>query len=178
MKKLLFLVCFLGLAITSFGQKMEVAIGYGTPSLYGVAESVIGGFGTLLTGSNYSTTSNGVLNVQVTRHDREGRWRYGLEFNSEFFDTAGELKSTTYYSISPKVDHFWSGNQRKLRFYSGVAAGVLIRSSETDSDSESDAFLAVNVTPIAIRYGREFGVFLAPNLGVNAFLQLGLSYQF
>lgn len=178
MKRLLLLVYFVSLGIVGFGQKMEVAVGYGTPSLYGVTESVIGGFETLFTGSNYTTTSNGVLNVQVTRYDKEERWRYGLEFNNEFFDTSGELKSTTYYSISPKVDHFWSASHRKLRFYSGIAAGVLIRGSKTDSDSASDAFFAMNITPIAIRYGREFGVFLAPNIGVNAFLQLGLSYQF
>lgn len=181
MKKIVFLVWFGLMAFVGSGQTVEVSLGYGAPSLYGVGDTFINAIGSKLTG--YSTSSNGVLHLEVTTYNQNQKWRYGGEANIEFFSTEGKMTSNTYYSVGPKLDYFWSSSEHALRFYSGLSVGALIRSAEyRDEDniktSSDDVFFAFNITPLGLRYGRQYGVYLESNIGSRAFLQLGFSYLF
>lgn len=182
MKKFLVFLCLIT-SYFGYSQTTGVAVSYGTPSLYGVADGLLTAIGNGLTGSEYNPESEGVLHVEVTRFNRDRRLRYGIESNIEFFGTSAQTRSKVYYGFSPKIDYFWSSSNRKLRFYSGISAGFTIRDVKyIDADdkrtSSSDAFFAFNLTPVAIRYGNEWGVFLEPNIGNRGFLQLGVSYEF
>lgn len=183
MKKIILIGCMALCTMYGFGQKMEVSVGYGTPSLYGVGDSFINILGSALLKTDMNTDSNGALHLEVTRYNVSERWRYGVETNIEFFSTSGKLLSNHHYGISPKVDYFYSSAERKLRFYSGLSLGVVIRNIKyEDTDyirrSSSDAIVAFNLTPIGVKYGGPFGVYLETNIGSRSFLQLGMYYQF
>src|SRR5699024_6391902 len=120
MRRFLLFSSMLILSTSVYAQKMEVEISYGAPSIYGVSEEIMGSIVSALSSSDYSNSSNGILNVAVARFNDVMKWRYGVEFGSEFFSTSGKLTSLNYYSISPKIDYFWSPPENKLRFYSGI----------------------------------------------------------
>lgn len=183
MKKYIFgaFIALYGLTVNA--QDIEASLGYGTPSLFGVADSMLSGFGHAIVGEKSSTSSNGVLNLNVMVYNQNKKWRYGGDLGMEFFSSSGLITNKSYTSISPRVDYFWSGGERSFRFYSGVYAGLLMRSAKyIDEDdkkvSENDVFFGYNITPLAIRYGKEFGVFLESNIGTRGFLQFGISYLF
>jgi len=182
----------LSLITTSFlsAQKIEVSVSYGTPSLFGTTDSLLKEIGSAAGAAiwggeiNYPD-SNGVLNISVATYNTDMKWRYGLEANLESFnESKSSLSKQSYISVLPKVDYFWSDADKKFRFYSGVSAGVLFRNTEYKSANttavtkENDTFFAFNITPIGVRYGGNFGVFLEPNIGVRGFVQAGASYIF
>lgn len=182
MKKFIISLCLIT-SYLGYSQSTGVAVSYGTASLYGAADGLLTAIGNEFTGSDYNPDSKGVLQLEVTRFNKDRRLRYGIESNIEFFGTSAQTRSKIYYGFSPKIDYFWSSSNRKLRFYSGISAGIGIRDvkyidADDKRDSSSDAFFAFNVTPVAIRYGNEWGVFLEPNIGKRGFLQLGVSYEF
>lgn len=184
MKRLIVCIGLLVLSTAVYAQKIEVEASYGTPSIYGITETIMGTFVAALSTSEYETSSNGVLNIGVTRYNQNMKWRYGGEFGVEFFTTRKSLNSLQYYSISPKIDYFYSPMEHKFRFYSGISAGIVFRSGEYyDSDkekknTENNTILGFNITPIGVRYGEDIGVFLDTNLGNKGFFQLGVNYVF
>lgn len=182
----------LPLIATSFlsAQKFEVSVAYGVPSLYGTTDSLLkqitSAAGAAIWGGEVNNpNSNGVLNLSVAMYNSDMKWRYGLEANLESFnESKSSFSKQSYISVLPKVDYFWSDADKKLRFYSGVSAGVLFRNTEyktittSSSVKENNTFFAFNIMPIGVRYGGNFGVFLEPSIGVRGFAQAGVSYIF
>lgn len=183
MKKSIIILSFVLIPLLSFGQHMEVAVSYGTPSVYGVTESFLGAIGSAISGKESVSSSNGVINLGVKGYNNNKRWRYGGALDIETFSTEGAIKSNTYYSITPAIDYFWSSAEKKFRVYSGLTSGILLRQAkyideDNHTESTSDAFFAFNLTPVAFSYGTDFRVFLETNIGTRGFLQLGVSYAF
>jgi hypothetical protein len=171
-------------------QKLELRTSYGTPSIYGVSQTVLDALGSGITAAltNNPTlmypVSNGAFNVSVQTNSQNSNWRWGAEMVFESFDTSSSYYThLSFMSIMPKADYFWSNAESKLRFYSGVAAGLTFRNSKYISsagveEKSNDSFFAFNLMPIGLRYGKELGVFVEPNIGVKSFVQAGISYQF
>lgn len=184
MKQLFFFAGLLILSSSLYAQKTEVGISYGTSSIYGMTEEIMGSLISGLASSEYENSSRGVLNVAVTRYDQKMKWRYGGEFSTEFFSTDGNLTSLSYYSIGPKADYFWSPSEHKLRFYSGISAGVVFRvpkyytSDQADEKSDTSAALGLNLALIGVRYGEDLAVYIDINGGNKGIFQLGLNYIF
>nr|WP_199163008.1 hypothetical protein [Elizabethkingia sp. ASV34] len=185
MKKLLLFVPLISASLLQ-AQKIEISAAYGTPSIFGVSSSLYDFVGNAITGNSGETSSsNGVLNLNIMMHNRGMKWRYGLEFNIESFDEKGTgFTSQSLVSVQPRVDYFWSGADRKLRLYSGVSAGVLFKNAKyidkTSKAEEKDNLttFGFNIMPIGLRYGRDFGVFIEPNIGTRGFINAGVSYIF
>lgn len=195
MKKLLLCETLISTCLVH-AQKFEISATYGTSSLYGTTESILDATGSALGSAIASTifgnptkidypTSNGVFNLSVQRYSQDMKWRYGVDFVYESFnESKSDFTVLNFMSFMPKVDYFWSGSDKKLRLYSGAALGFLIKdykyinSSTLRETKDSDTLFALNVTPIGLRYGTDFGVFLEPNIGVKSFVQAGVSYQF
>lgn len=182
MKKLILLSAIL---ITSFAfsQKFEISVGYGAPSIYGISNDLGTGLVSTIT-KDGSPNSIGALNVSALVYNKNEKWRYGLDFVSEFFsvsDTNYSKKSTI--SIMPRVDYFWSGEGKKLKLYSGVSAGIyldnaMIKNSAEQEEKLNDSTFGFNITPIGLRYGSALAVFVEPNIGVKGIGQAGISYRF
>lgn len=158
-------------------QKMEISAGYGTPSVFGTITNV---FNTLFTDD--SSSSDGVLSLELNLYSESMKWRYGLETSYEHLDFR-HTGNSFLLSLSPQVDYFWSGAHRKLRFYSGVSAGVAFYEEKTKAagigKKDNGSTFTFNVTPVGLRYGGDFGVFLEPaNVGSRGIVQGGVSYIF
>ena len=127
MKKLLLFIPLISASLLQ-AQKIEISAAYGTPSIFGISSSLYDFVGNVITGNLEETSSsNGVLSLNVMMYNREMKWRYGLEFNLESFDEKGTgFKSQSLVSGSQNR-LFWSGADRKLKLYSGVSAGVLFK---------------------------------------------------
>lgn len=187
MKKILLMLPIVASCFMS-AQKIEVAISYGAPSLYGTTDSILQGIGSaagaaISGGEVRYPDSNGVLNISLAMYNSDMKWRYGLEANLESFNqNNSNLKNQSYISILPKVDYFWSGSDKKFRFYSGVSVGVLFKNSEyqilKEINKDNGTSFAFNIMPIGVRYGGDFGVFLESNIGTRGFAQAGVSYIF
>ena len=185
MKKLLLFVPLISASLLQ-AQKIEISAAYGTPSIFGVSSSLYDFVGNAITGNSGETSSsNGVLNLNIMMYNRGMKWRYGLEFNMESFDEKGTgFTSQSLVSVQPRVDYFWSGADRKLRLYSGISAGVLFKNAKyidkTSKAEEKDNLttFGFNIMPIGLRYGRDFGVFIEPNIGTRGFINAGVSYIF
>jgi len=166
-------------------QKIEIATGYGTPSIYGITNELGTAIGMASIGENISTpNSNGALNITAMIYNSDLRWRYGLDYTTEFYST----KDTNYtkkssMSIMPKVDYFWSKNTR-LRFYSGISLGIYLDNGRykdittRNEEKFSNTYFAFNITPIGFRYGGKLGLFLESNIGAKSIIQGGISYIF
>lgn len=190
MKKILF--CSIVFATSLYNaQKIEISAAYGTPSLYGISEAITEASGSAIISAITANptikypTSNGALNVAIHRYSENIHWRYGVELVLESFNESSAIYSQqSFISIMPKVDYFWTGSDKKLRLYSGIAAGVLLKKAEYivastgTKENANDTFMAVNLMPIGVRYGNKLGIFLEPNIGVKSFVQAGLSLQF
>ncbi|HFK5510657.1 TPA: hypothetical protein ACGZ9U_001569 [Elizabethkingia anophelis] len=185
MKKFLLFIPLISASLLQ-AQKIEISAAYGTPSIFGISSSLYDFVGNVITGNSEETSSsNGVLSLHVMMYNREMKWRYGLEFNLESFDEKGTgFKSQSLVSVQPKIDYFWSGADRKLKLYSGVSAGVLFKNAKyidkTSKTEEKDNLttFGFNIMPIGLRYGRDFGVFIEPNIGTKGFVNAGVSYIF
>ncbi|MGX9987395.1 hypothetical protein [Chryseobacterium sp. POL2] len=189
MKKLFLLAALGGLSMMN-AQKFEISAGYGTSSLFGVADSILKGIGEVAGKAIFGgddvvlPNSKGVFTIAGTVYSQDMKWRYGLEANVETFSENGtSYKEQSYFSVLPKVDYFWSDADSKWRFYSGASVGALFRNVEyVDFNSKvqkaNDTFLAFNIMPIGVRYGGSFGVFLEPSIGTRGLVQAGFSYAF
>lgn len=185
MKKILFFIPFIA-GTFLHAQKIEISAAYGVPSIYGVSSSLYDFVGNTITGNSGETSSsNGVLNINALMYNRDMKWRYGLEFNMESFDEKGTgFTSQSLVSVQPRIDYFWSKADRKLRLYSGVSAGILFKNAKyidkTSKTEEKDNLttFGFNITPIGLRYGKDFGVFIEPNIGTRGLVNAGVSYIF
>ncbi|QCX53953.1 PorT family protein [Elizabethkingia sp. JS20170427COW] len=185
-KSLLGLSILVGCLSLHAQKNIEITAGYGSGSLFGVA-NIIGSsvVDAILVGHSEDINSSGVLNFGINAYSNNMKWRYGIAVDLESFDEKNSvIKTQSFTSISPKVDYFWSNEDKKLRFYSGVSVGILLAKykyvdSNTHSTiSENDTHLGFNITPIGIRYGKAFGVYVEPNIGTRGFVQAGVSYIF
>lgn len=184
MKKILFLLPFIGSSLLQ-AQKFEVSAAYGTPSVYGVGNMFADALVNIGTNSEEISGSNGVLNINALVYNHNMKWRYGLEFNVEFFEKKSQGYSTSsFISVLPRVDYFWSAADKKLRLYSGASAGILFSNGKyTDYTSntkknDNTAVFGFNIMPLGLRYGKDFGVFIEPNIGTRGFVNAGVSYIF
>ncbi|MDV3982162.1 hypothetical protein CMT48_13915 [Elizabethkingia anophelis] len=186
MKKL-FLSFGVGLSFSfMYAQKMEVAVGYGTVSMYGVTNDLGTAISSTFIGENTSTpSSNGALNISAVIYNNNMRWRYGLDYVAEFYNTKGtNYTRKSSMSIMPKVDYFWSDANKKFRLYSGVSIGIYsdkgkYRDITTKMEEKfNNTHFAFNVTPIGFRYGGNLGLFLESNIGTKSIIQGGVSYMF
>ncbi|HUH35206.1 MAG TPA: hypothetical protein VL022_05170 [Moheibacter sp.] len=166
-------------------QKMEVSASYGTPSLYGITNSIFSGLAMVFYDSDLDLVdSNGVLNVSFNLYSPSMKWRYGIDLSHEFFDTNdSKITKESYTTISPKIDVFWNGSNRKLRVYTGVSAGILVRNAKfTDDNMNSKTYnntiFGFNITPIGMRFGGKFAGFVESNIGTQGFFKGGIAYQF
>ncbi|MEH6305822.1 hypothetical protein RYH73_09215 [Olivibacter sp. CPCC 100613] len=185
MKKKLFILSLLIISSTFvFAQKIEISAGFGAPSLYGVTNDFGNALANIVLKNAESPNSFGALGVSALIYSKEEKWRYGLDVVSEFYtvkNTGYSKKSTL--SIMPRTDYFWSGSDRKLRLYSGVSVGVYlnrgtIKNAANGDEKITDTIFGFNITPIGIRYGSQFAVFVEPNIGTKGIVQAGVSYRF
>ena len=100
MKKLLLLIA-LASARAGYGQKFEVSASYGTPSLYGLANDIVSG----IFSSNDSDDpgSNGVLGISALMYNNSEKWRYGLDFALETFNTSGLYDASGWSGQTPNA---------------------------------------------------------------------------
>lgn len=84
------------------------------------------------------------------------------------------------WMLLARTDFRWVNNH-SFQFYSGVAAGgSYIHSFDVDdpSDSDNDFMFAFQVSPIGLRFGHNFGVFLEGGLGWTGIVSAGISGKF
>lgn len=182
MRKLILGMSFILAMSVAQAQKMEVSASYGTISIYGISNGIVSAIGSVIYDEE-AIDSKGVLNVAFNLYSPSMKWRYGVDVSYESFDTNQKtLTEESFTTISPKVDYFWNGADKKLRLYSGVSVGVLLRSSEymlgETKESFNDTVFGFNVTPIGLRYGGKFAGFVESNIGTKGILQGGVAYQF
>lgn len=183
MKKIIFFISVALTAVIGSAQTMEVSLGYGTPSFYAMMDTFISTMPFIPKEHVGASHSNGILHLEVTSYSQSRKWRYGGEANVEFFHAFEGMTANNYYNISPKVDYFWSSAEKRFRLYSGLSAGVLLRTAKyTDQDnvkySRNSVIPALNITPIGVRYGGQFGVNVEINMGSRAIVHGGVSYLF
>ncbi|AQW94698.1 hypothetical protein CMU89_16750 [Elizabethkingia anophelis] len=186
MKKLFFSFSILGLTFVS-AQKIEISVAYGPGSFFGITDAIAKTLLSPLTDQD-SPNSIGVLNANAMLYNGNMRWRYGVEFNSEFFNIKKDTdyQKKIFTSILPKVDYFWTPENKKIRLYSGVSAGILFSKESYKNKNQVDVeeiinnntIFAFNVTPLGVRYGNKFAIFIEPNLGIRNIVQAGVSYIF
>ncbi len=158
-------------------QKVEISASYGTSSFFGIAESLTNDiFSTLLLADN-DYNSKGTFAADVMLQSAGGKWKYGGMVNVEKIESEKSSSTSTFTSILASANYNWLNANSKFKLYSGAGAGILFYNSTSDDVREGSTF-AFNITPIAIRYGGEFGVFLESNIGARGFLQGGISYIF
>jgi len=182
MKKLL-LLSGLACGTICYAQKFELSAGYGAPSIYGITNELGSDIVSIATNDG-SPGAHGTFAAAAMIYNNSGRWRFGLDYATEFFDkdnTNYTKKTTT--AIMPSIDHFWSAQDKRLRFYSGIAAGVYLNKATVKDESGKEdkldqTLFGFNLTPIGLRYGRDFSVFLEANVGTLGLAQAGLSYIF
>ena len=76
------------------------------------------------------------------------------------------------------MNNFAYFTEKKFKLYSGVGAGVMNTSFDYGIFENKDTIFAYNLSPIGVRYGQKFGVFLETNVGTKGLLQGGVSYIF
>lgn len=183
MKKLILFLLFSKSAFV-FAQKIEISIGYNAPSVYGITNELGNGLVNAVINDAKSPNSMGALGVSALVYSKEEKWRYGLDFVSEFFSVNNRSYSKmSTITMMPRTDYFWTGSERKLRLYSGASAGIYlnratIKKSADQEEKVNDTTFGFNITPIGIRYGSDFAVFIEPNIGTKGIVQAGVSYRF
>jgi hypothetical protein len=65
-----------------------------------------------------------------------------------------------------------------FEMYSGLSLGMASWGSEYNGDNSSEGGIAIQATPIGMRYGRDLGVYGEFGLGHNSILRGGLSKRF
>lgn len=182
MKKLILSSAIL-ISSLAFSQKFEISVGYGAPSVYGITNDLGTGLISIIT-KDGEPNSTGALNVSALVYNKNAKWRYGLDFVSEFFSVSNTnyTKKSTI-SVMPRADYFWSGEDKKLRLYSGVSAGIYlnnatVKNSTGQEEKLNDSTFGFNITPIGLRYGNDFAIFVEPNIGTKGIGQAGISYRF
>ncbi|RNA63753.1 hypothetical protein D1631_05615 [Chryseobacterium nematophagum] len=179
MKKIILLSTLL-LTSLVFSQKFEISAGYGLPSGYGILNFLT----TILPNSFLRVEGSdnvGVLNVSALVYSKDAKWRYGLDMVSEFYSfNRIEIRKQSAISVMPRIDYFWSEEDKKLRFYSGVSAGIYLATLKYNIAQEEVNYtiFGFNITPIGLRYGKTFAVFIEPNIGIKGLIQAGASYRF
>lgn len=180
MKKTILFIALMYSSI-AFSQKVEISVGYGIPSVYGFANEFGNDLVSAITDDGETPGSIGAINAAVMVYNNNMHWRYGLDFVNEFYSTDNTRYSKkSNISIMPRVDHFWTASGKKLRLYSGVSAGIYldratIKNKENKEEKIDDNVFGFNVTPIGLRYGNDFSVFIEPNIGTRGTLEVGLS---
>ncbi|PKF73721.1 hypothetical protein [Chryseobacterium sp. PMSZPI] len=181
MKKVLFPILIMGAGVALNAQKIEVSASYGIPSVYGVAHD----FASSIVGAITDTktpSSNGVAAVGVMIYNKDMKWRYGVDFTSEFYDKTESISKQNMISILPRVDYFWL-NKGKLGLYSGGSIGMnFMNTTYVDKDKKenknTDSGLGFNVVPIGLKYGGALSIFVESNVGMKGILQAGAAYRF
>lgn len=183
MKKTIYALAILTFGFINAQQKVDVKVSYGSPSLYGMAESITGdalnAFNVLIPGREFvQYSSNGVFAVDVMLHSGNDKWRYGLGYNNETVtDNRNNFKGN-FNTFLAQADYSWLNPDNKFKLYSGLGAGVVMTNLTQNSTKENDVIFAFNVTPIGISYGQTFAVFLETNVGTKGLAQGGVSYTF
>lgn len=184
MKKIFTLMLFVVTSTLVFAQKVEISVGIGAPSVYGITNDLGTGLANSIIKDADSPNSFGALGVSALVYSKAEKWRYGLDLVSEFYTVknSGYSKKSSL-SIMPRTDYFWSNKDSKLRLYSGVSAGVYLnrgtmKNVASDDSKVNDTTFGFNITPIGIRYGSKFAVFVEPNIGTKGIVQAGVSYRF
>lgn len=94
-------------------------------------------------------------------------------------DLIGNHYSDTYHAVTllPKFDFYYVRNP-KFALYGNVGLGVTIFKATDDQDyNDRAASFAFQVTPIAMRVGRDFGFVLEFGFGSQGFVNGGVSYR-
>ncbi len=82
-------------------------------------------------------------------------------------------------SVLPRLDFYYVRNP-KFALYGAIGAGVMILNSQYESSSElndTGVTFAYQITPIAMRIGRDFGFVLELGLGSQGLGNAGFSYR-
>lgn len=178
--KFYMLSIFLGGLLSA--QKIEVKASYGTPSLYGIAESftdtTIGMFGYAFFGDIVVYESKGVFSAEVLLNSENNKLQYGLAYTNETVKDEKHNLKGNFNSILAQANYFWSKPEQKFKMYSGAGVGLLFTNFENNDLRNSNSVFAFNITPFGVRYGEKFGIFLESNIGTKGFAQGGVSYKF
>jgi hypothetical protein len=179
-------ICILSILLGGFvsaQQNVEVKVSYGTPSLYGISESItanaFNAFNFLGPGNKIvAYESTGVLAIDVMLQSNDSRWKYGLGYNYESVKDSKVKLEATFNSILAQGSYTWLSTASKLKMYSGAGIGASFLTFKESPKEESSTIFAFNISPIGISYGEKFGVFLETNFGTKGLLQGGVSYTF
>lgn len=98
------------------------------------------------------------------------------------YENKNGTKSTLKFhaaSILPRLDFYYIRNP-KFALYGNIGVGVMVVKGvfkESEKTTEKGATLAFQVTPIAMRIGRDFGFVLELGIGTLGLANAGVSYR-
>lgn len=133
-------------------------------------------------------TGTGAIGLGYNRFSKpNGRFSFGLngvfervtdrlEFSN---GNVGEYRVDAF-TLMARTDFRWI-NKPGFKFYSGVAfGGSYYKGYDVDDNTngDDDASIAFQVSPIGLRFGKQFGLFLEGGFGWNGLLVGGLSAKF
>lgn len=163
-KNIFIILCVLLMGGFSAQNKVELTLGYGTPSLFGAAEVV----GYSLFGSrDKDYDDKGVVSAGIFYVPEDSHWSFGGDALYELLKVDG--KDMGVFSILPTIKFSWLNPENKFQIYSGAGAGF--------ATGENMNF-AFNITPIGMRYGGAFGGFFELNGGFKGIVQAGFFGKF
>lgn len=176
---------FIGLGLAN-AQKTEISISYGTPSLYGVAYDFVNVvFNQVDQNDEVRASAKGVLDASVSFYSPNQKWQYGLGLMNEFFDDDNTSYGTdaNFFTLLPNVNYLWRKPERKFQIYSGAGLGItFMKLNYTDRFTkekykDKKTVVTWNITPIGLKYGKDYGVFATSNFGIKSFGQIGVFYK-
>ncbi len=184
MKKSLFLV-FAALGGMMSAQKFEVSASAGSGSVQGIGYSISNDIVSVVLGGNPAAPDpQFTATVGAMMYSDNQKWRYGLDFVYEGFEKTEQITKQSLMSVLPKIDYMWLKPGNDFQLYSGVGLGLTTvnttfkNKNTLKEEKESDAILGYNITPIGVRYGKAFGVFIETNIGNKGLVNGGFSYKF
>lgn len=180
------ILLILGLGISN-AQKTEISISYGTPSLYGVAYDFVNVvFNQVDQNEKVKASAKGVLDASVSFYSPNQKWQYGLGLMNEFFDDDNTSYSTdaNFFTLLPNVNYLWRKPERKFQIYSGAGIGLTfmklnyVEKNSNQKVNDNKTTVTLNVMPIGLKYGHDYGLFIDSSVGIRSFARLGFFYRF
>ncbi len=167
-------------------KKYEISASYGTPSLYGLAYDF---FDEIFNPSENSTSNKisgqGVATVGASMYSQNQKWQFELNLMNEFFNDEKSSVTTdaNFFSVHPNVNYMWRKPDKKFQVYSGAGIGLsFLKMNYTDRFTkekykDKKTVVTWNITPIGLKYGKDYGVFATSNFGIKSFGQIGVFYK-
>lgn len=193
-KKILIAGALLFMCSHSYSQEHQISAGMGIGSTNQILD-VFMEIGTGFSGiffNNYNLSKTKTLNEfrLAYAYTPKERWHYGGAFSysqSEYDvnyrnEKIGE-KVNTYYTVAAETSYSFL-KKEKLNLYALLGAGatfVTVKNTDYSDDTttdDNDTIFNFQVTPIGIRYGKQWGGFAELGFGYRGVLTFGAFYNF